>query len=130
MRTPVRRLLYLAVALGLMSIASVSEGLAGVLETVRARDHLLCGVGDGPKGYSTVNGAGVWSGISVDFCRALATAVLGNKEAVKFRPIYKSERFSTLQAGEVHALFRGDAMTPSRAPGLGRRFPTVAGFTQ
>src|SRR5262245_38087697 len=128
MRTPVRRLLYLAVALGLMSIASVSEGLAGVLETVRARDHLLCGVGDGPKGYSAVNGAGVWSGISVDFCRALATAVLGNKEAVKFRPVHKKERFAALQAGEIDVLSRDVAITSSRDTGLGIRFPGVLVF--
>src|SRR5262249_49287448 len=128
MRTPVRRLLYLAVALGLVSIASVSEGLAGVLETVRARDHLLCGVGDGPKGYSAVNGAGVWSGISVDFCRALATAVLGNKEAVKFRPIYKSERFSTLQAGEVDVVSRGLGLNSGRDTGLRIRFRGVLVF--
>ena len=99
MRSPVRRALHLAIALGLTSLASASDAHAGVLETVRARDHLLCGVGDGPKGYSTVNGAGAWSGISIDFCRALAAAVLGDKDAVKFRSLPKRERFSALQAG-------------------------------
>src|SRR5215831_6926834 len=128
MRSPVRRALYLAVALGLMSLAGTSDGRAGVLETVRARDHLLCGVGDGPKGYSTVNSAGVWSGISVDFCRALAAAVLGDKDAVKFRPLQKSERFSALQAGEIDVLSRDVAMTSSRDTGFGIRFPGVLVF--
>ena len=65
---------------------------AGTLETVRARGHLVCGVGDGPKGYSTLTGEGAWTGISVDFCKALAAAVLGGKHAVKFRPVSPSER--------------------------------------
>ena len=128
MRSPVRGALHLAIALCLTSLASASSGRAGVLETVRARDHLLCGVGDGPKGYSTVNGAGAWSGISVDFCRALAAAVVGDKDAVKFRPLSKSERFSALQAGEIDVLSRDVAMTSSRDTGLGIRFPGVLVF--
>ena len=101
---------------------------AGVLETVRAREHLICGVGDGPKGYSTVDAEGIWSGISVDFCRALAAAVLGSKDAVKFRPVLKSERFSALQAGEIDVLSRNVAMTSSHDTALGVRFPGVLVF--
>ena len=128
MRSPVRRALHLAVALSLTLLASTSDGRAGELETVRARGHLLCGVGDGPKGYSTVNGSGEWSGISVDFCRALAAAVLGSKDAVTFRPVNKSERFSALLASEIDVLSRDVAMTSSRDTGLGIRFPGVLVF--
>jgi general L-amino acid transport system substrate-binding protein len=121
--------LRLAVALALTSFASTSLGATnGVLETVRARGHLLCGVGNGPKGYSSINGEGVWSGISVDFCRALAAAVLGNKDAVQFRPVLKSEGFSALLAGEIDVLSRDVAMTSSRDTGLGIRFPGVLVF--
>lgn len=128
MRSPVRRALHLAVALSLTLLASASDGRADELETVRARGHLLCGVGDGPKGYSTVNGSGEWSGISVDFCRALAAAVLGDKDAVKFRPVHKSERFTALQAGEIDVLSRDVAITSSRDTGFGIRFPGVLVF--
>jgi len=128
MRSPVRRALHLAVALGLTSLASAADGRASVLETVRDRGHLVCGVGDGPKGYSTVNSAGVWSGISVDFCRALAAAVLGDKDAVKFRPVQKGDRFSALQAAEIDVLSRDVAMTSSRDTELGIRFPGVLVF--
>ena len=128
MRSPVRRALHLAVALSLTLLASASDGRADELETVRARGHLLCGVGDGPKGYSTVNGSGEWSGISVDFCRALAAAVLGDKDAVKFRPVHKSERFTALQAGEIDVLSRDVAITSSRDTGFGIRFTGVLVF--
>jgi general L-amino acid transport system substrate-binding protein len=98
---------------------------AGVLETVRTRGHLVCGVGNGPAGYSAVNGNGTWTGISVDFCRALAAAVLGNKDAVKFQPLQPSERFAALQSTEIDVLSRNATITSSQDTGHGIRFPGV-----
>src|SRR5512132_63861 len=92
------------VLLALLASALKSAAEAGVLETVRTRGQLVCGVGNGPKGYSAADGNGAWSGISVDFCRALAAAVLGNKDAVKFQPLQPSERFAALQSGEIDVL--------------------------
>ena len=122
----VRGLLHLA-ALGLVAFLSVSPAAAeaNLLETIRARGYLVCGVGDGPKGYSTVNAQGVWSGINIDFCRALAAAVLSNKDAVRFRLLTPAERFSALQSGEIDVLARNVAMTSSRDTTLGIRFPGV-----
>ena len=59
----------------------------------------ICGVGDGPKGYSKLTGDGTWTGIGVDFCKALAAAVLDSKDAVKFQAVPPSDRFSALQVG-------------------------------
>jgi general L-amino acid transport system substrate-binding protein len=128
MRGLLRRALRFAVALGLAALLPASPVLAGVLETVRAREHLICGVGDGPKGYSTVDAEGVWTGISVDFCRALAAVVLGTKDAVKFRLVPKTERFSALQEGEIDVLSRNVTMTSSHDTSLGVRFPGVLVF--
>ena len=128
MRGPLRRAVRLATALALASLVTASPVLAGVLETVRARKHLICGVGDGPKGYSAINAQGVWSGISADFCRALAAAVLGSNDAVKFRPVLKSEGFSALQSGEIDVLSRDVAMTSTHDTALGVRFPGVLVF--
>ena len=128
MRSLLRRALRFTAALSLAALVAASPVLASVLEAVRAREHLICGVGDGPKGYSTVDAEGVWSGISVDFCRALAAAVLGSKDAVKFRPVHKSEHFSALQEGEIDVLSRNVAMTSSHDTALGIRFPGVLVF--
>jgi general L-amino acid transport system substrate-binding protein len=95
------------------------------LETVRERGHIVCGVGNGLKGYSTANADGTWTGISVDFCRALAAAVLGSKDAVKFVPLPAVERFSALQSGEIDILSRDATLTSSHDTGLGIRFPGV-----
>lgn len=121
--------LGVAAVLGLVAMASLpADARQGVLEAVRARGHLLCGVADGPSGYSAVSAEGVWSGIGVDFCKALAAAVLGSKDAVKFRLLPSAERFAAVQSGEVDVLSRNTAMTSSRDTELGIRFPGVLVF--
>jgi len=97
----------------------------GTLAAIRGRGHVVCGVGDGPAGYSTANMRGVWSGISADFCRALAAAVLGSKEAVKFRPLAADAQFPALQAGEIDVLSRHTGMAPSEDAYLGIRLPGI-----
>jgi general L-amino acid transport system substrate-binding protein len=114
-----------AVLLALFALLPRSAAGAGVLETVRNRGHLVCGVGNGLRGYSAVNENGTWAGISVDFCRALAAAVLGNKDSVKFLPMAPDERFSALQSGEIDILSRNATLTSSHDTGLGIRFPGV-----
>src|SRR5262249_5075955 len=78
MKPVVRRAIGAALALAAALLALVLPARAdrGVVETIRTRGHLVCGVGEGPKGYSHTNPQGAWSGIGVDFCRALAAAVL------------------------------------------------------
>jgi general L-amino acid transport system substrate-binding protein len=127
MASEVRRALCLAALLvaALVGQSAWARADAGVLEAIRARGHVVCGVGDGPKGYSSVNAQGVWSGIGVDFCRALAAAVIGNKDAVRFRPIAADERFAPLQSGEVDVISRNIAMTSTRDTTLGIRFAGV-----
>ncbi len=48
---------------------------AGTLEDVKKRGSLTCGVNTGLAGFSQKNEKGVWSGIDVDVCRAVAAAV-------------------------------------------------------
>jgi general L-amino acid transport system substrate-binding protein len=130
MRSFLRSALRIAAVLGLATLilSPISVAEADVLETVRARGDLICGVGDGPKGYSLRSGEGVWTGISVDFCRALAAAVLGSKDAVKFLAVSPSERFTSLLTGDIDVLSRNVAMTSSRDTAHGIRFPGVLVF--
>jgi general L-amino acid transport system substrate-binding protein len=129
-RTLRRRAFGLAAVLGLAGLITAADCSvqAGTLETVRARGELICGVGDGPKGYSTVSGEGAWAGISVDFCKALAAAVFGGKDAVRFRLVSPPERFSALQSGEIDVLSRNVATTLGGDTELGIRTPGVLVF--
>lgn len=116
-----------AFVLGVVFFAgsSLAQADRGVLEAVRARGYVVCGVGDGPKGFSSVNAQGAWSGISADFCRAVAAAVIGTRDAVKFRLMVPGEGFAALQSGEIDLLSRNIGISWSRDTSLGVRFPAV-----
>lgn len=129
MRSASAILRRLGVAIGLLAASSASphaaSATASTLETVRARGHLECGVSDGVAGFSTVDEKGRWSGLDVDFCRALAVAVLGDKTAVKFRPLSVADRFRALEAAEIDVLARNTTWTLSRDSEQGVRFVDV-----
>lgn len=95
------------------------------MDAIRARGHVLCGVGRGPKGYSSVNAQGAWAGIGVDFCRGLAAAVIGNKDAVEFREVTAGEGFAPLVSGDIDVLSRKTAITSSGDTSFGVRFPGI-----
>ncbi|MDZ7707272.1 MAG: transporter substrate-binding domain-containing protein [Trueperaceae bacterium] len=73
-----------------------------------------------------VDSAGEYSGFDVDFCRAIAAAVLGDADAVEFRALSAQERFTATQTGEVDVLIRNTTWTSSRDSTVGLNFaPTT-----
>ena len=116
MRAGVRRAVGVALVLGAALVEATSQVHAApsTLAAIRARGHVVCGVRDGPAGYSMAGAQGVWSGIAADFCRALAAAVVGSKEAVRFRLLAAEEQFSALQAGEIDVLSRYAGVAPGQ----------------
>ena len=103
--------LVLAVAL---AAASATAAAAGVLEQVKQRRALACGVDPGLAGFAALDPAGTWHGLDVDYCRAIAAAVLGDASLVKFVPLTERERFKALQSGQVDVLIRDTAWTMGR----------------
>jgi general L-amino acid transport system substrate-binding protein len=119
------RILAISAGLGLAAGSYLSPAAAfsgDTIEQVRKRDYVLCGVAEGAPGFSTLDDKGVWWGLDVDFCRAIAAAVLGSKDKVKFRPLSPSDRFKALSAKEIDVLARGAPWTMSRDTELGIRF--------
>ncbi|MFA5901678.1 MAG: transporter substrate-binding domain-containing protein, partial [Hyphomicrobium sp.] len=116
-----------ALGIGVLLALSASVGAAegSSLETIRARGYLLCGIGEQQPGFSNSSASGERSGIDVEFCTALAAAVFGSKEAVKYWPLSANDRFKALQAGDVDVLARGATWTLSRDTELGARFTGV-----
>ena len=86
----------------------------GTLERVKARGKLICGVNGKLLGFSYVDEKGVWSGLDVDYCKAIAAAVLGDAKAVEFKPLLAKDRFTSLQSGEVDILLRNTTRTLTR----------------
>lgn len=98
------------------------------LDQVRQRGKLRCGVNTGLLGFSAQTESGVWAGLDVDFCRALAAAALGDGEKVEFVPLETSERFDALKDGRIDVLARNATWTMNREVDLGLRFAGVLYF--
>lgn len=107
--------------------ALVSTGAhAQTLKTVKDRGELVCGVSKGLPGFSAPDASGRWTGFDVDLCRAVAAAVLGDGEKVKFVPLSADERFPALQKGEVDLLSRNSTWTLDREGKLGLLFTGIS----
>jgi general L-amino acid transport system substrate-binding protein len=116
-------ILGLGALLALASPLTAAE--TSTLDAIRARGYLLCGIGEVQPGFSHVSPTGERSGLDVEFCTALASAVFGSKDAVKFWPLSANDRFKALQGGDVDVLARGATWTLSRDTELGARFAGV-----
>ncbi len=93
-----------------------------VLQTVQDRGNLICGVNEAVPGFGVATEAGDFEGFDIDFCRAVAAAVLGDPDAVEFRPLTAEQRFTALQGGEIDVLIRNTTWTSSRDGAEGARF--------
>ena len=101
--------LGLALAIGLSGQAD-----AQTLKTVRDRGSLICGVSQGLPGFSSPDDKGNWTGLDVDFCRAIAAAIFNDPSKVKFTPLSAKDRFEPLRSSEIDVLSRNTTWTSSR----------------
>ena len=96
------------------------------LDLVKKRGRVLCGVNGGLPGFSFVDENGRYSGIEVEVCRAVAAAIFDDPEAVEYRNLEATERFTVLVGGEVDILSRNTTWTLSRDTAVGMEFtPTI-----
>ena len=120
------RFIVLAAILTLFLAGLSRTAQAGeTLDAVKARGRLRCGVSEGIAGFSERSPSGRWTGLDVDFCRAVAAAVLGDAEKVAFVPLKASERFPALQNRSIDLLLRNTTWTLGREAGLKVQFPGV-----
>ncbi len=95
---------------------------AGTLDDVKSRGELNCIVSTGLTGFAAPDDKGVWRGFDVEFCRAVAAAVLGDAMKVKFVPATTKARFTMLRAGEGDLMARNTTWTFSRDVDLQNTF--------
>ena len=110
------------------SVAPSEEAPSGEgrLADVQARGNLICGVNGALPGFSFLDEAtGEYTGFDVDFCRALAAAVLGDPELVEFRNVATDQRGPLLQSGDIDVLIRNTTWTVSRDTSWGLFGPTT-----
>ena len=96
------------------------------LDAIKARGSLICGIAaNGLAGFMVVDSRGKWTGINVDVCRAVAAAIFGDAEKVKYVPVSGQQRFTALQSGEVDMLSNNTTATLTRDTSLGLDFGAV-----
>jgi general L-amino acid transport system substrate-binding protein len=109
----------------LIGITGAANAQTRTLDAVKQRGQLVCGVNVGLPGFSAADDKGVWSGLDVDYCRAMAAAVLGDAGKVRYVPTTTKERFTALQSGEIDVLARNTTWTLSRDSSQGMSFAGV-----
>jgi general L-amino acid transport system substrate-binding protein len=107
-------------------ICFVQAAAAYTKEEVVKRDRLLCGVSTGSPGFSSVNAKGVWTGLDVDICRAVAAAVLGDATKVDYTPLAENESFTALLTGQVDILARHTTWTFIRDTAMAAHFAGIS----
>ena len=104
-----------------------SDGGSNTLQQVLDRGMLKCGVNDNLAGFGVVAADGSFSGFDIDFCKAVAAAILGDSGKVEYTPTTASNRFEALGSGEIDLLIRNTTWTASRDRELKQDF-TAATF--
>lgn len=98
---------------------------AATLDDVQSRGELNCGISTGLNGFASKNGSDVWSGFDVDFCRAVAAAVLSDPFAVNFVPTTAETRFDDLASGDIDIIARNTTWTFTRDVGMEFQFAGI-----
>ncbi|MCB1494959.1 MAG: amino acid ABC transporter substrate-binding protein [Bauldia sp.] len=109
-----------------MAAQGIEAASASTLEDVRGRDKLICGISEGLAGFSDKDEAGNWYGFDVDFCRAVAAAVLGDPQKVDYVQLSANDRFKALTDGKIDLLSRNSTWTMSRDLDLDLDFAGIA----
>ena len=124
------RISNLLAGTAVLALASFStNAFAGdTLDAIQERGEIRCGVSTGLAGFSLPDAQGNWTGLDVDYCRALAAVIFGDADAVEFVPLTAQQRFTALQSGEVDILSRNTTWTLTRDASLGLVFAGVTFF--
>lgn len=104
---------------------SAGVAMAGTLADVKAKGFVQAGVNGELFGFGKPDEKGVWRGLDVDTARAVAAAVFGDADKIKYTPLTAKTRFTALQSGEIDVLTRNATQTLSRDTDLGLDFVQV-----
>ena len=98
-------------------VLAAGAAVAGTLDTIKARGQLICGANPGLAGFGLPDDHGVYKGLDVDECRAIAAAIFNDPNKIKYLPINAKDRPTILASGEIDVLIRNTTWTLSRETG-------------
>jgi general L-amino acid transport system substrate-binding protein len=102
-----------------------TQAVAGTLKDVKAKGFLTCGISEGVPGFSIPDSSGRWVGFDVDMARAVAAAVLGDGDKVKFVPLASKQKIVAVSSGQVDLTSRTTTWTMKRDAKQGVDFTTI-----
>ena len=117
--------LALGAVLAVGALTALPAMAGKTIDAIKARGQLICGVNPSLPGFSAADSQGVWAGLDVDVCKAIAATVLGDATKIKWVPLNASQRFAVLQSGEIDILSRNTTWTLTRDASLGLHFTGV-----
>ncbi len=120
-----KKIILAAAALGAAVAIGAGAASAQTLNNVKQKGFLQCGANTGLAGFGQPDAQGNWTGLDVDYCRAIAAAIFNDPTKVKFVPLSAKDRFTAVQSGEVDVLVRNTTWTISRDTSLGLNFGAI-----
>jgi general L-amino acid transport system substrate-binding protein len=121
-----KKIFGIVAQVAIFAVVFAAQGVsAQTLKAVKDRGMLNCGSNGTLAGFGLPDAQGKWAGLDIDYCKALAAAVLGDPNKVKYVPLSAKDRFTALQSGEVDVLARNTTWTSSRDTSLGFNFVGV-----
>jgi general L-amino acid transport system substrate-binding protein len=125
-----RSLLVVGLLIAILAVSfgtvSAQADVGPITQRVLDRGEMICGVNNALPGFGSINDAGEFVGFDIDTCRAVAAAILGDANAVSFRPLTAAERPTALASGEIDMMARNTTWTLSRDTEWGATFaPTT-----
>ncbi|ETA50606.1 amino acid ABC transporter substrate-binding protein [Ponticoccus alexandrii] len=116
--------------IGVATLATTAQADSGdTLASVKSRGEVLCGVHPARHGFAAPDSQGNWAGLEVDYCRAIAAAIFGDADKVRFVALSSQQRFPAIQSGEVDVLVRNVTATLGRDTALGLNFAPPVFYT-
>jgi general L-amino acid transport system substrate-binding protein len=115
----------IAAVLGLCGAFTAAGAQTKTLDAIKQRGALSCGVNGALAGFSVSDDLGNWTGFDADYCKAVAVAIFGDANKVKYVPTSAEERFAALQSGKIDLLVRNTTWTSARDSTAGLSFTGV-----
>ena len=109
-----------------MAAPAFAQPAADTVAAIRSRGQLVCTSAPSTAGFSLPDSQGVWRGIDVDYCRAVAAAIFGDGNRIRIVPSSTQQRFTMLQSGEVDLIVRSTTWTMAREASLGLLFAGIS----
>jgi general L-amino acid transport system substrate-binding protein len=118
----------IAAALGVLGLAApaAAQAPADTVAAIRGRNQLVCTTAPSTPGFAVPDSQGIWRGMDVDYCRAVAAALLGDAARIRIVPSSTAQRFTMLQSGEVDMIVRATTWTLAREAQLGLAFAGIS----